>query len=82
MPIVAGSVTIDDEGTAAGTGLALALANAKLDAFSDDLPTDENALASVYVGIAADCNATALALVTYLLDNAEPIVDGVTGTLT
>ena len=82
MPLVAGSVTIDSEGTAAGTGLARALADAKLAAFAGDLPTDANALASVYAGIAADCTATADAVVTYLLANAAPVVDGVTGTLT
>jgi hypothetical protein len=82
MALVAGTVAISSDGTVTGDGLAEALADAKLAAFADSLPTNANALAAVYAGIAADANATANAVITYLLANAEPVVDGITGTLT
>lgn len=82
MALTSGAVTIDSSGVASGTGLALAMAEAKLAAFADSLPTDANALAAVYAGIAATCNADAKAIIEYFLANAVPVVDGTSGTLT
>jgi hypothetical protein len=81
MALVAGTVAIASNGSTSGTGYAKALADAKLAAFGDSLPTNATAKAAVYASIEADCNASA-AIITYLLANAEPVVDGMTGTLT
>lgn len=81
MAISAGTVTIAADGTTSGSGFAKALADAKLAAFAGQFPSDSNALAAVYTGIAADCNASA-AIITYLLANAVPVVSGNNGTLT
>lgn len=80
MALDAGTVSIDSDGVATGDGLALALAEAKLAAF--ELPENAGAKAVVVAGIAADCQATADAVVAYFLANAIPVVDGVEGTLT
>lgn len=80
MALDAGTVSIDSDGVAIGDGLAMALAEAKLAAF--ELPENAGAKAVVVAGIAADCNATAEAIVAYFIANAEPIVDGQTGALT
>jgi len=76
MSLTAGTVTISATGTISGTGLAEALASAKIAAFASSLPSDNNALASVYAGIAADCNSTAAAIISYLVANT--VVNGST----
>ena len=82
MALIAGTVTIGSDGAASGTGLALAIAQAKLDAFEASLPDNAAALSAVYSSIAADSQATATAIVSYLVANAVPIVGGNSGTLT
>jgi len=71
MAMLAGSVSIDADGVATGSGFALALAEAKLEAYDElGLPSDPNALAAVYAGIAAECNLAAT-VITYIQANAE-----------
>lgn len=67
MALSAGTVTVADDGTASGGGLARAIYDAQIAAFSSYFPS---APIGQKRGFASFCNATASAIVSYLTANA------------
>jgi len=65
MALNAGSVEVDSEGEASGTGLALAIFNGALSAVA------EAQRKQVAAGMAPFCNGIAAAIVDHIRDNAE-----------
>lgn len=73
MAMVGGSVSVDNSGTATGSGLALAMYNAELGTMTSDPNWTSYPLAArvqTLKGIAARWTALAPALVSYLQSNA------------
>lgn len=78
MALSAGSVTVGDDGTASGSGLALAF----YQGFMTGVPISNAAMLEAARACAVQCGVMATAIVTHITTNAEISLSGVTAHVT